>query len=204
MVSRFDEIKSRISAKDAALYYGVQIDKHGKARCLWHGPDEHPSLSFKGSFCNCFTCGNGGSAIDVTMQLFDLTAGDAADKLNSDFNLGIDNFNCVPAPIIRHYEQRKIVSDSFELWINKTLRTLTDYHRLLHEAKTTFAPKNPEESPHPLFLEALQNILRVEHLLAELSPAEKSEQIKFFKSNRKKVRYFEQRLIFWKSYGFID
>ena len=91
MGSLFDEVRSRVTALDAARLYGIQFDRSGRrARCIWHSPDRHPSLSFKGGYCHCFSCGGGGSSIDLTAKLFGLSALDAAKRLNEDFHLGLD------------------------------------------------------------------------------------------------------------------
>lgn len=83
------EIKRRVSALEAAQKYGLEFDRTGKrARCIWH-PDRHPSLSFKGSFCHCFSCGNGGSCLDVAMRVFHVDVSEAALIINRDFELGM-------------------------------------------------------------------------------------------------------------------
>ena len=91
MGSLFDEVRSRVTALDAARLYGIQFDRSGRrARCIWHSPDRHPSLSFKGGYCRCFACNNGGSSIDLTKQLFGISGLEAAKLLNEDFCLGLD------------------------------------------------------------------------------------------------------------------
>lgn len=85
----FDVVRQAISAREAAEVYGLDINQHGKARCPWHD-DRRPSLSFKGNWCRCFACNNGGSAIDLTAQLYGITPLEAANKLNEDFHIGAD------------------------------------------------------------------------------------------------------------------
>ena len=201
MASKFDEIKTRVSAKEAAQYYGIDINRHGKAHCIWHSPDRHPSLSFKDGFCKCFTCGSGGSSIDVTMQLFDMTAAEAADKLNADFHLGLEGCESVPAPIIRRQEQDRALLAAFERWEETALRTMTDHFRLLHRAQLLLAPKTPEDEPHPLFVESLQNLSAIEYYLDALAYGTSGEKISFFKLNRKVVKQAEQRLQHWRNQG---
>ena len=201
MASRFDEIKARVSAKEAAQFYGIDITRHGKAHCIWHSPDRHPSLSFKDGFCKCFTCGNGGSSIDVAMQLFDLTAAEAADKLSADFGLGLDSRESVPAPIIQRQEQDRTLLAAFEQWEKTALRAITNYFRLLHRAQLLLAPETPKEEPHPLFVESLQNLSTVEYYLYVLAYGTSSEKISFFKLGRKVVKQAEQRLQHWQNQG---
>ncbi len=75
-----------MSALDAARLYGLEIDRHGRALCVFHD-DHHPSMSFRGQLFRCFACGAHGSAIDLTMRIFGLGAYDAAKKLRADFSL---------------------------------------------------------------------------------------------------------------------
>ena len=86
----FDMVRNGVSALEAAERYGMNVNQHGRALCPWHD-DKRPSLSFKGQYCRCFACNNGGSAIDLTAQLYGITALEAAQKLNEDFNIGADN-----------------------------------------------------------------------------------------------------------------
>lgn len=86
----FDLVRQGVRARDAAEAYGLDINQHGKAHCPWHD-DRRPSLSFKGNICRCFACNNGGSAIDLTAQLFGISTLEAAQKLNEDFRIGADS-----------------------------------------------------------------------------------------------------------------
>ena len=86
----FDVVREAVTARQAAEFYGLEIDRHGKARCPWHSPDRHPSLSFKGGRCRCFACNNGGSSIDLTAQLFGLSPLDACRKLAADFKISAE------------------------------------------------------------------------------------------------------------------
>lgn len=82
----FQEVREHISALDVARAYGLEFDAHGRAKCPFHD-DKHPSMSFKNGRWRCWTCGIGGSSIDLVMRLFGLDAKGAIQKLNADFNL---------------------------------------------------------------------------------------------------------------------
>ena len=97
MGTLFNLVREQVSARDAAVAYGLHINRYGKARCPWHN-DNRPSLSFKGNWCKCFACNNGGSAIDLTAQLYGLTPLEAANKLNDDFRIGADS-NAAVRPV---------------------------------------------------------------------------------------------------------
>lgn len=85
------EIKQAISMKDVCAMYGIEVQRGGFAKCVWH-QDRKPSLKiYDGTRgCHCFACGEGGSVIDFTMQYFGLSFKDAANKLNDDFHLGLN------------------------------------------------------------------------------------------------------------------
>lgn len=91
MGALFDAVREGVTAREAAEMYGLAVDRHGKALCPWH-EDRRPSLSFKGQYCKCFACGGGGSAIDLTAQLFGLTPLEAARRLSQDFHLRTGDF----------------------------------------------------------------------------------------------------------------
>lgn len=84
------EIKSRVSALDVCRQYGVDVNRAGFARCLWHN-EKTASLKIypgdRGYFC--FGCHAHGSSIDLVMKLFDCSVGDACKRLNDDFRLGL-------------------------------------------------------------------------------------------------------------------
>ncbi len=84
------EIKKRVSALDVCRQYGVDVNRAGFTRCLWHN-EKTASLKIypgdRGYFC--FGCHAHGSSIDLVMKLFDCSVGDACKRLNDDFRLGL-------------------------------------------------------------------------------------------------------------------
>lgn len=101
----FDGVRELVSAREAAEFYGLSVNRQNKALCPWH-PDRTPSLSFKGGRCKCFVCDSGGSSIDIAARLLECTLLEAAKRLNADFNLGLDGKNTLP-PIGKTRAQRR-------------------------------------------------------------------------------------------------
>ena len=131
----YREIRERVSAADAAKYYGMAVDRSGrKAICPYHA-DKHPSLSFyKGGF-RCFACGASGSSLDLTMQLLGIDLKAAAARLNSDFNLGLDR-----EPTAAEREATRRVTDARQLftdWRDKMLNALDAAIRVANTADGT-------------------------------------------------------------------
>ena len=84
----FQACRERVSAEEAARFYGVIPDRSGRALCPFHN-DRHPSLSFHKGYFRCWSCGASGSAIDLAARLFGLTPLGAVRKLDGDFHLGL-------------------------------------------------------------------------------------------------------------------
>ncbi len=88
MTDIFRETRERVTALDAARFYGIPIDRKGWARCPFH-PDKNPSMSFKGERFKCWACGASGDSIDFVGRLFGLDNIDAVRRLNEDFRLSM-------------------------------------------------------------------------------------------------------------------
>lgn len=93
----YDAAKTVTALEAAERYAGVQVKRRGMkswCRCPLpgHPGDNTPSCSFddKGRFY-CFGCGVGGTSIDMTMKLFDLTAREAAVRICTDFGVEYEN-----------------------------------------------------------------------------------------------------------------
>lgn len=196
-----DQVKARVSARQAAERYGVDVNRAGKARCIWHSPDAHPSLSFKDGYCHCFTCGRGGSSIDVVMQLYGLSVADAAGKLNEDFSLGL-SYSKPTAGAYRHSVQDKVLTDAFSKWVFHAVQTLTAYFRLLHWAEIHLAPATMGDSLHPLFAEAITEKQRAWDYLEILEHGNTNEQIRFFKTGKDVINEYDEKVRCWTAKGF--
>ena len=84
----FEEVKARVSIRQAIDASGVKVNRRGQFVCPFHN-DTHPSASIKKDFFNCFVCGSGGDCISYTARFYGLSNLDAAKKLNEQFNLGV-------------------------------------------------------------------------------------------------------------------
>lgn len=190
-MNAFEAVRSSVSARQAAEFYGLQFDRPGrKAICPWHD-DRHPSLSFKGQNCKCFACNSGGSAIDLTMHLFGLDLKGAASKLNTDFRLGLDMNAKVPASAISRVQADKALAASLDAWINRAHDTLARQYRILRKQQEAYQPTDPI-APYPIkFIEAGRAIDYVGFLLDEIERTrEPTDKVRFFKHYRKVVEQY--------------
>ena len=182
MICRSDDIKAAVSMRQAAEFYGFKPDRSGFICCPFHG-EKTPSLKIypDGRGWWCYGCNSGGDVIDFVSKLFNLDFLNACKRINSDFSLGIDFGGKRDYVAERKARDKlrleRIKKDSFAEWQMKTQLTLCKYHRLLYRAMRSGNIENP------MFLEALQNIGRVDYLIDALreNPAE------FYKTCREEV-----------------
>lgn len=139
MIDVFKEIRERVAAEDVAKLYGVEFDRRGKAaRCPFHHPDRHPSMTFKDGRYRCWACGASGNSIDLTVELLNLTPIEAVKKLNTDFSLSL-NLGRTGSMLQERRQpqcQRKIMDPRkmFEIWKGQIQWPLADAYRVGHLA----------------------------------------------------------------------
>lgn len=123
----FKLVKANITTRQAAEYYGLNVQRNGMTLCPFHN-DHAPSLKVDTRFY-CFGCQVKGDVIDFVSKLFGLSLIQAAQKLAADFGLDPNtpqSAAVVPAqpPVV---QQRRLVLEC--------TKALTDYERLLNHWK---------------------------------------------------------------------
>ena len=73
-------------------------------------------------------------------------------------------------------------------------RVLSDYYHLLRRWKEEYAPRQPDEAWNPRFVEALQNMSRVEYLMDVLLSGDIQERAALITGHGKEVRNLERRM----------
>lgn len=171
MAGLFDSVRAAVSARQAAERYGLEFDRSGRrARCIWHSPDRHPSLSFKDGYCRCFACNNGGSSIDLVAKLFDLPPLEAARKLDADFALGLAD-----RPIVRPSgPSRAQMRREAEEWRRARWAFLCDVEKEAHDVLKRF-PATEASWENPRFRNALTALGKVQIDLEKLFAADAEE-----------------------------
>ena len=88
----FQEVKSYVTARQAAEQYGIRVGRNQMACCPFHD-DHHPSMKIDTNYY-CFACGAKGDVIGLTAGLFGLSPYEAASKLIADFQLPLTAEKC--------------------------------------------------------------------------------------------------------------
>lgn len=192
----FQEIKSAVSTKDAAVLYGIKIGRNKMACCPFH-PDKHPSMKVDNRF-HCFGCGADGDVINFVEKLYGLTPIDATKKLIADFNLNIDmksSYEPTKSEIKQNKEKEQL--RAFQLYKRDALNFLREYYYILHCAKRGLAPKTPEELEccNPLFEESLNNLHLIDWMIEELESKTLDEQIAFLNTYKEVIERVKDRVI---------
>lgn len=176
----FELAKERLDIAAVARAYGLDINRHGYARCPFHN-EKSPSFHLRGQRFHCFGCGQSGDVFDLVGQLFHLDTQAALKKLNADFNLQLP----LDRPLtererrlaLEEAKKRRAemkMADRFESLVNRVYRLLAAYHRQLNE-RLKEQPKTPDEISNG-YAEALRQIDYVSYLLDELDSGEPQRQ----------------------------
>ena len=137
----FQEIRERISAPEAARFYGLAITRSGTALCPWHS-DRHPSLKlYEGDRgCWCFACQHGGDVVELVSGILGVSRVQAAQQINKDFALGLTFGQDRETPEERRNREARRAEleryKSFLRWLDEALIMLCAVHRLGWEARS--------------------------------------------------------------------
>ena len=169
----FTQIKMGVSVKEAAEYYGLEVNRGNMVCCPFHA-DRTPSMKLNEDYFYCFGCGTSGDVIDLVAKLFNLSSYDAAKKLAYDF--GIDPDKPPAAAALR--KPKYPLAKAFQREELHCQRVLCDYLQLLERWKVQCAPKTPEDTVDDRFVEACQMLDYIEDLADILTFAELEVRVK--------------------------
>ena len=184
----FEAVKGKVTARQAAELYGIQVSRHGMAVCPFHN-DKNPSMKLDMRF-HCFACQADGDAVDFVSRLFGLPGKAAAMKLADDFSIPYD---ARKKPSIRPKIRAPTPEQRYRAEETRCCKVLTDYYHLLREWKEQYAPQHPEDEWHLLFVEALQRESHIEYLLDVLLYGTVEEKKALVAEQRKEVIRLERR-----------
>ena len=162
-MSIFNSVKEAVTTRQAAEYYGIQVNRSGMCRCPFHD-DRSPSMKVDSRF-HCFGCSADGDVINFTAQLFGLTNKEAAEKLAGDFSIEYEKWKPPDRKARKEKQKQELRAQRFEKTDRLFYAGLTDYYHTLLRWKEDFAPKTPDEEWDDRFCGALQNISKIEYVM---------------------------------------
>ena len=160
----FKLVKANITTRQAAEYYGLNVQRNGMTLCPFHN-DHTPSLKVDTRFY-CFGCQAKGDVIDFVSKLFGLSSIQAAQKIVADFGLDPNTPQSAAAvpvqpPVV---QQRRLVLEC--------TKALTDYEQLLNHWKAAYAPTDMNAPWDERFAQALHELPAIGHMLDLLYSAD--------------------------------
>ena len=153
--------------------YGIEINNRGFVKCPFHA-EKTPSLKIykNNTKYHCFGCGFNGGVIDFVMKYFNITFKQAINKLNYDFSLALPSGDKLGVRDRRKYkmiEEERRKKAEIKAFIKNHYEDMYweyfDEWKRLDDNKWRYAPKDINEKWHPLFVEALDNLVYIEHIL---------------------------------------
>ena len=169
----FTQIKMGVSVKEAAEYYGLEVNRGNMVCCPFHA-DRTPSMKLNEDYFYCFGCGAHGDVIDFVARLFGLSQYEAARKLAYDFGINPDKPPAAAALRKPEYPLAK----AFQKGELHCRQVLCDYLHLLENWKVQCAPETPEDTLDDRFVEACQMLDYIEDLTDILTFAELEARVK--------------------------
>ena len=169
-----DEIKSRLTMRQVASFYGYEPNRSGFLRCPFHSGDREASLKLypDDRGWHCFGCGRGGSVIDFVMDLYDLDFKQAVVRLNDDFGLGLSFRSERPS-----YMERRRAEEAARKRREEKRRqeeaeeqelALIQEHQYWWEIKMSYCPDSPDNI-HPLYEQAVKILPYLEYQIEEMA-----------------------------------
>ena len=140
----FTQIKMAVSVKEAAEYYGLEVNRGNMVCCPFHN-DRTPSMKLNEDYFYCFGCGATGDVIDLVAKLFNLSSYDAAKKLAYDFEIDPDK----PPAAAALRKPKYPLAKAFQREELHCQRVLCDYLHLLENWKVQYAPETPDNLRAP-------------------------------------------------------
>lgn len=195
-MSLIREVKERADIVKVAELYGMKLNRAYKCVCPFH-KEKTASLSIspQKQIWKCFGCGKGGDVISLVSELLNINALEAAKSINNTLGLGLDPNHKNTYFEINKYKEKRKTEEMFKQWESKTFQLLCDYLHLLWKWEEEKAPKNIEEDPNELFVEAMHNKDYVEYLIDEIFiNGTNKDKIWFWKHEKKVVRRIESRV----------
>ncbi len=154
-MSLFQQVKESLNLIEVAKHYGIEVNRSGFTSCLFHN-ERTPSLKLYDDHFHCFGCGKSGDVIALIAQRLNISQFESAKLLMNDFHLSNEEMKLHATPQVQY---------SYSEWERQTIRLLNQYLTYLQYFKRIYTPKSPDEPIHPLLVESLHTMPKIEYYL---------------------------------------
>ena len=201
-MNMFSEIKGVVSVRDAASFYGLNVNNNGMCVCPFHA-DKNPSMKVDKRF-HCFGCKADGEVINFVQRMFNLNAKEAAIKIIEDFHLGIDigrketetqKNKRIRTGKKKEYEKK--IREAYLVELKKFHNRLSEIHRLLVEWEKKYSPSKEQWEMNFIdrrYSTALYYKNRIEYILDVLDYGEDEEIYEEYKHREETIDYYERKI----------
>ena len=132
-----DEILNVLTMKDILDKYGIK-QKRDMFSCPFHGADKNPSAKYYQNSYYCFNCGKTGDLIQFVQYYFNLSFKEAMQKINIDFNLGLNLNTKIDKEKIRKIEQERLYKAQQKQNLLVEYLDLSERYRILEKTILLF------------------------------------------------------------------
>jgi len=144
-----DIILNTITMYDIVDKYNIK-HKGKKIRCPFHGTDKHPSAVIYDKRFHCFACQEHQDVIGFVEKYFNISFREAMQKINQDFNLGLDSnikidYNKINE-IKKQKELKKRQKESLENQFIELCKMKKDYKKKIESIKMFLRLSNWEDN----------------------------------------------------------
>lgn len=158
MTYNAEKIKAINPLREKMIEYGVELDRHGFARCPFHSEKTASMRVYADDSFYCFGCGAHGDVITFVMKMDNISFPEACKKLDGDLS---------------YSEQRKLMHKKREREeklaeakkIEFDFLSALDRFRINENVISATAPKGIDDTPCDAFLNALSRRSRYEYEL---------------------------------------
>lgn len=134
MTDIFAETRRLVTTREVAELNDLHPNPGGFICCPFHD-ERTPSLKlYRDGGWKCFGCGKGGSVIDFTCLLYEVSPLEAVRQLNRDFRLGLPLDSPPDRAAIRQRRETSNTYELFEQWRVGLLQQVNAAHRAAHVA----------------------------------------------------------------------
>lgn len=171
----FTLVKAAVTTRQAAEFYGLQVNPHGMTCCPFHH-DQHPSMKVDRRYY-CFACHETGDVIDFVGKMFNLCPYDAAKKIAKDFGIWPGSSQAAAKVVgprsANENSDKKYTQRARE---SRCAAALIGYESLLKNWRVQYAPKQEDAEWDRHFTTALMTLPQLSYLIGCLYSPDAEER----------------------------